>query len=135
MVTLSLVCPRVQNWKHEVCWAFGHTWGFTGWGLGMHLMFSGHGNLAELQVAFKERGLIRASVTTVRTPSGRDYAKEGRWLGYISKSLAYDLQDLRHCLLSLEAASNPPEKGLEKLGLVLGSTGMTEIQKKPSLVC
>lgn len=67
-------------------------------------------------------------------PGGREYAKAGRWLGYVSRSLAYSQQDLRHCLLSLEAASNPPRKGLEKLGLVLGSTRMAEIQKKPSFV-
>lgn len=96
-------------------------------------MSLGHGNFAELQVAFKERWPIRGSGTT-SDPSGREYAKAGRWLGYISKSLANALRDTRHCLLSLEAASNPPEKGLEKLGLVLGSTGMIEIHKKPSLV-
>lgn len=42
------------------------------------------------------------------------------------------LQDLRHWLVGLEAASNPPRKGLEELGLVLGSTRLAEVQKQAS---
>lgn len=41
-------------------------------------------------------------------------------------------QDLRNCLVDLEAASNPPKRGLEELGLVSGSTRLAEIQKQVS---
>lgn len=61
MVTLNPVSPRVQNQKQEG-W-----WGFTGWGLEVHLMSLGNGNLAEVQAAFMERWLIGGYRTMVRT--------------------------------------------------------------------
>lgn len=67
MVTLNPVSPRVQNQKQEGWWGFSHTGGFTGWGLEVHLMSLGNGNLAEVQAAFMERWLIGGYRTMVRT--------------------------------------------------------------------
>ena len=50
----------------------------------------------------------------------------------VLRSLAYALQDFRHCLVGLETVSNPLREGLEELGLVLGTISLAEIWKQAS---